>query len=168
MKIRSLLIIASVLFAVNSFAGDIYHKVGDRGSDDTRITVQSSDVNKTMINIEVNGYFNSAVNEGDATYDKIYLKEYTSLGETGQPSLPVIVKWVAIPNNKDVKVNIMNASSQEVDNVNIYPSQEFPMRNGNGKTQFVKDNNYYSRNVLAPSQIVKVREIAAFGIIGLL
>ncbi|MCB0725738.1 MAG: T9SS type A sorting domain-containing protein [Ignavibacteriae bacterium] len=162
MKIRSLLIIASVLFAVNSFAGDIYHKVGDRGSDDTRITVQSSDVNKTMINIEVNGYFNSAVNEGDATYDKIYLKEYTSLGETGQPSLPVIVKWVAIPNNKDVKVNIMNASSQEVDNVNIYPSQEFPMRNGNGKTQFVKDNNYYSRNVLAPSQIVKVREIAAF------
>lgn len=153
---------AAVLVFVNGYAGDKFNKVGNRVSDETKISVMSSDANKTVISVDVSGFYESSVTEGDATYRNVYLKDYTSLGETGHASLPLIMKMVAIPNDKDVRVNIINSASQEYDGYDVAPMPEFPKRSGNGQVSYLKDAGYYSRNAMLPANIVEIKEIAAF------
>jgi gingipain R len=163
MKIRCLLfVLTAILLFTNGYAGDKFNKTGNRISDDTKISVLSSDANKTVINVDVSGFYEKTVTEGDASYSNIYLKDYTSLGETGQASLPLIMKVVAIPNDRDVKVNIINVTAQDYSGYHISPMPEFPKRNGNGQVSYFKDAAYYSRNEMLPGNIVEVKEIAAF------
>lgn len=144
-------------------AQDNFTKVGTRVNNETKVKALSSDESKTVINMEVNGFYSSKTALGDAMYDEVHLKEYTSLGETGQASLPVITKMVVIPNYKDVKINITSTSSQEFDGYTVIPSQEIPLRNTSGEiTTAVKDASYYSTNAYTPSEIVNVKEIAVF------
>lgn len=154
-------ILALVILTQTSAYADDFIKAGNRANNDTKVSLVSSDDNRTVVSVEVNGFYNKNINIDNHNYNNVYLDGYVSLGETGSPSLPVITKYIAIPDHKNVRVQIENAVSQEFSSYDVIPYQVPPSRNINAVTpSFVKDNNAYSVNSYSPSQIVSVKEIA--------
>jgi hypothetical protein len=160
-NLLKLSIIALVLLINSNSYADDFIKAGNRADNDTKVNLLSSDNNRTVVNVEVNGFYNKNVNVENNSYNNVYLEGYTSIGETGAPSLPVITKYIAIPDYKDVRVQIESTVSEEFTSYDVIPYQAPPSRNTNGvNTTFIKDNGAYSLNAYAPSQIVSVKEIA--------
>lgn len=128
---------------------------------EANINVISNDAVKTAINVTVSGINSEKKMAPDGiTYDFVSLSNYNSLGNVGEASLPVITKFVQIPDYKNVTINIIGSSYNVYHNFEIYPYQELPSRNSNISGNFIKDNSYYSTNTYMPEQIVSIKEIA--------
>jgi gingipain R len=164
MKSCILVLLSVVLFSPKIFAEDIFIKAGSKANgenENTKINLISSDNSKTVIEIQLNGFYNKREDINGAGYDNIYLKDFVSLGNPGQAALPTITKMIAIPNYKGVRVVINNSSYQTFESYDVIPYQTPPLRNTNGiSNAFEKDSLYYSANKNYPENIVSIKEIA--------
>ncbi|MEO8664748.1 MAG: C25 family peptidase propeptide domain-containing protein, partial [Ignavibacteria bacterium] len=161
MKTLILVFTISFVFAANIFARDTFIKAGNKAANENEIRLISSDAQKTSIEVNINGFYNKRIELSGSVYDNIYLKEFVSLGDAGQASLPVITKMIAIPNYKDVKVVITSSDHQTFGSYDIIPYQTPALRNTNGISDiFKKDNSYYSSNKYYPDNIVSIKEIS--------
>ncbi|MBZ0203613.1 MAG: T9SS type A sorting domain-containing protein [Ignavibacteria bacterium] len=151
MKSILLLTVFTLSFVLNhAFAGN-----------DASVNVLSNSGSKTTLNVHLDGINSEKKIAGDGqSYDLISCGNYTSLGETGQASLPVIMKFVQIPNNKQVHITVLSSSSISKSNFELLPYQTPPLRNSISKQSFVKDKAYYSSASFMPEQIVQLKEIA--------
>ena len=128
---------------------------------EARVFVTSNDATKTTFNAVLEGFNTEKKIAADGfVYDYISIDNYNSLGETGEASLPLITKFVQIPNYKSVTVKITGSSYKTYRNYNILPYQEIPSRNKNISKDFVKDDSYYNSKIYLPEQIVNIKEIA--------
>ena len=99
----------------------------------------------TEISFSLNGYEMETVTENEKTYQKIsYLNEGEFL-ETGKPALPRFTRMIAIPDQGDVSIEILNFEEEILSNITIYPRQELQMENQTQNGEFIIDERYYSK-----------------------
>lgn len=162
LKHTTLLILGLVMITpCGVFANGKYISTSKSPEANNEIRLISSDNNKTVISVKVAGYTKEEKQVTGKNFDVINIEGYTSIGITGQASLPVMTKLISIPNFKNVSIKILN-STEKIYTVNkIYPGQEFPLRNSNIEVkEFSYDKNYYSTDRNYPSEIVSIKEIA--------
>lgn len=143
------------------FANGKYIPTSKNSDVKNEVRLISSDNNNTVISVRVAGYSIVERSVTGENFDAINIEGYTSLGNTGQASLPVMTKMISIPNFKNVSIKILNSSEKNYSVNKIYPSQEFPLRNSNAEVKdFSYDKNYYTSDKNYPSEIVSIKEIA--------
>lgn len=156
----TIIVLTFTLVASNLFAQERFVTSGKSYSQN-EVNLVSSNASKTAIDVKVAGVKlsdNSAL-----SYKTISLEGHTSIAKTGDASLPVIVKFIEIPDYKDVKINITGSDYVEEGNVSVMPQQEIPMRGAKEQPAFTINNTYYRVNSFQPNNIVQLKEIALIG-----
>jgi hypothetical protein len=152
-----------ILFSGISYSQEIFVKTGNKPGDSFSLNVNSSNTLKTSITAELSGFYHSRVSHSGTDYSSVYVKDQVSLGNPGEASLPVVTKFVQIPNNRNVRVVIRNSAYEIYSNFRVAPYSAPPLRDTRGNEQPVAVNStYYATNDFLPNEIVSVKEIAAF------
>jgi len=152
-----------ILFCGISYAEEIFVKTGDKPGNSFSFNVNSSNSLRTSITAELSGFYHSKFSQSGTEYSNVYIKDQVSLGNPGEASLPVVTKFVQIPNNRNVRVVIRNRAYEVFSNFRVAQYSAPPLRDTRGNEQAAAVNSsYYSTNEFLPNEIVSVREIAAF------
>ena len=140
LKHSTLLILALIMLPYcGVFANGKYISTSKKTDAKNEVRLISSDNNKTVISVKVAGYTKEERQVVGKNFDVINIEGYTSLGNTGQASLPVMTKMISIPNFKNVSLKIFNSFEKNYSVNKIYPAQEIPLRNSNAE---VKEFSY--------------------------
>ncbi|MBK9226484.1 MAG: T9SS type A sorting domain-containing protein [Ignavibacteria bacterium] len=152
-----------ILFCGISYAEEIFVKTGDKPGNSFSFNVNSSNSLRTSITAELSGFYHRKFSQSGTEYSNVYIKDQVSLGNPGEASLPVVTKFVQIPNNRNVRVLIRNSAYEVFSNFRVAPYSAPPLRDTRGNEQAAAVNSsYYSTNEFLPNEIVSVREIAVF------
>jgi hypothetical protein len=72
----------------------------------------------------------------------------------GAPNLPVISRYIAVPQGAQAVVEIKRQRTESIENVNLAPSPRIPLDTERGPLQYNKDLSIYSQNAYYPQQPV--------------
>lgn len=156
----TILVLTFTLISSNLFAQERFISSG-KDYTKNEVDVVGSNDNKTTVDVRILGV--KVYDSPAPGYHTIALDGYTSIANVGDASLPVIVKFVEIPDHKNVKINILNTEFVEEANINVMPQQEIPMRGSKEPPAFVINSEYYKVKTFQPNSIVQLKEIALIG-----
>ena len=83
----------------------------------------------------------------------------------GMPDLPVVSRYVAIPRDANVVLNVKNMVTETVPNVEIMPAPALPLDNNDSPMQYNRDEKVYSTNAFYPAEPImaskpmKIRDV---------
>jgi hypothetical protein len=106
------------------------------------------------------GYESETVVEAGEEYLKISYPEVGELIEVGKPALPVFSTILAIADQGDVEIEILSVEEEIIEDVRIYPQQELQIESQPTNSEFVIDDDYYSKGGLYPLDNVVIGEPA--------
>ena len=94
-------------------------------------------------------------------YDVVYLNDGGVLNEIGKPMLPIKNVMVALPNGiKATSIKIIDKSEKNLlSSYDILPTQK-PQKIGFSNINFIKDYDFYQKNVYYPSSVVELTGMA--------
>ncbi|MBK6877340.1 MAG: hypothetical protein IPG99_13050 [Ignavibacteria bacterium] len=142
MKLALLLIFSGI-----SYSEEIFVKTGDKPGNSFSFNVNYSNSLKTSITAELSGFYHSRVSHSGTDYSNVYIKDQVSLGNPGEASLPVVTKFVQIPNNRSVRVVIRNSAYEVFSNFRVAPYSAPPLRDTRGNEKYAAVNStYYTTN----------------------
>lgn len=72
----------------------------------------------------------------------------------GAPNLPVISRYIAVPQGAQAVVEIKRQRSESIANISLAPSPRIPLDTERGPLQYNKDLSIYSKNAYYPQQPV--------------
>ncbi|MBX7042490.1 MAG: T9SS type A sorting domain-containing protein [Ignavibacteria bacterium] len=158
-----LTVFSVMLITASAFADGIFVKTGNRPGDGFDVSLRSSTADRTSLSAELSGFFKEDIQQGAQIFQKLSVKDAVSLGEAGEASLPVVTKFIQIPNGKDVRIEIRNSSFVDISGIRVSPYSALPLRNSTGiAAEGPVSEEYYSRDSFNPSSPVSIKEIAAF------
>lgn len=112
---------------------------------------------QTDLRVEVPGLLLTTFEEAGETYQHISLPLAGSTNEVGKADLPLISTLLAIPPTSDVRVELVSSQTTVIPNITAFPVQE-PVIEGQFRTSFVKDADFYAKDTVYPKNIVSVGE----------
>lgn len=74
----------------------------------------------------------------------------------GAPNLPVLSRFIAVPNGAQVSVEVVKSRTEAYHNVNLAPAPHIPLDNERGPLQYNKDLSIFSKDAFYPAQPVSV------------
>jgi len=123
------------------------------GLDDAQapdVQVLTSNVEKTVIAVEVPGVSVEDVVVGSARYQRLTLPECGTTVEVGSPELPMIRATIAIPFGAEPTLRVVERSSETHPGYRIYPFQQ-PTTDASDSRSFSIDHHVYGQNALYPA-----------------
>lgn len=141
------LLVFTIVFAAQSMYFD------DMGNTGTSVVLNQNSIEKNTVNFSVHG----CTFDKSGDYDIIRVDGLNNNAEEeGLPSLPIIVKTLALPDNGVLKYKLNIISEEKVSGVyNILPLQK-PLYEVPGyEPEFVKDDDAYSLNKFYPANTVR-------------
>ncbi|PLX03322.1 MAG: hypothetical protein C0595_07505, partial [Marinilabiliales bacterium] len=116
--------------------------------------------NKHSLNLSfsVNSYQRLTIVANGKQMEKINMAGSFLQNSEGNPDLPVISRYVAIPQGAEVKVNISSKRTAKIENISISPAPRIPLDTEKGPLQYKKNNEIYSKNAYFPSSTMQVSE----------
>lgn len=145
-----LALIGNSLFGQTTTFNDSWNKHG--------ISLQSQDKQSVSINFSIESYTRQELNINGEQMEKLNVNGSFLFNEEGAPDLPVINRYIAIPQGAGVKVNITNSRTDLLSNMNISPAARIPLDTERGPLHYKKDNEIYLKNTFYPSKAVVVSE----------
>jgi hypothetical protein len=113
------------------------------------VTVISSDNLETIINIEIKGFYKEDVNVQGDTYQKLEFPGYFTTQTIGKPALPIISELIGIPNDKNVRISIVDSTRTVLSGYKVYPFQT-PLDESEEPIAFDIDEEFYLSNSYFP------------------
>lgn len=163
MKAKLLAIITAFVSVAGLYAQESYIETGQTASSGLELKLLSTDELQTSVSANLSGFYTSQLTINGVEYNSVRIEDAVSLGSNGEPALPVVTKFVKIPNGKDVKIRIVKAEYTDLFGYKVSPYNDPPLRSSSAdiKNTFA-DRRFYSTDQLSPEEIVSVSEIAAF------
>ena len=125
------------------------HEVKPKSSDNEGIAVYCSVPGMYVVDIPVDG----------DVYQRLIIPYAGHTAEVGKPELPVIIRYLEVPRNVDVKVKILYSKYKMLEGFKIYPVQKPLPGTETGETyDFVIDKDTYSTDAFYPSDVAMVGE----------
>jgi len=121
------------------------------------VTVLESNATRTVLRLEVPGYYSEQIEADGVTYQIPRLPDAGFLGEIGSPELPVITRWIAIPSTGSVELSVQSEAAQQIPGPAVYPLQDldeeyYPTRS------IYRNQELYQRDDIFPTASVTVSE----------
>lgn len=149
---KKLIIVFLILLNLVLFANSKVFYLGPNSLNEFK----SIDIYKSTIDFEADKFFV----EKDGEYDLVSIDGLSQFSfEVGYPSLPFLVKNIALPDEGDLEYKIDILEEVQIDgNYNIKPFQPPLPEIANFQPQFIKDDEFYSTNTFYPSKNVTILE----------
>ena len=120
------------------------------------ISMQSQNKQSVKLNFSVKSFSRLSLDINGEQMEKINIEGSLLPNNEGAPDLPVINRYVAIPQGATVKVNILNSRKERIENISISPAARIPLDTERGPLDYRKNMEIYSQNSLYPSKAVIV------------
>jgi|GEM_PF-597424 len=107
---------------------------------------------RTVLDIEIPGVEVAYRTQQAVMYQQVSLPYGGTTHEVGKPALPLITELVAIPDQGNVTVKVLEVETASIADVNVYPFLKPPLRDGNyAEPEFVLDKEIYQGRKSYPS-----------------
>ena len=146
--IALLIISGTTLFAQNYSFEDSW---GDAG-----YTVKQQKSNKTVVSFSINRFALKDVTIKGEAMKNIHLPGHFLPNDEGAPNLPGKGRYIAIPQNADVELNIIRKRKEVIENVNIAPAPRIPKDTESGPLDYNKNQKIYNKDAFYPEKPVKL------------
>lgn len=126
----------------------------DATSHQPHINLDHSSAQQLRFSIRIPSIYTTKVYQNQQTYNKITVEGFSEISEPGKPALPVLGQFLAVPQNADVDVKIINTTYKEIEQIFVPPAQEpLPEENKKDRPQFVIDKAIYQADQFYPVAI---------------
>ncbi len=78
--------------------------------------------------------------------------------QSGAPNIPIECHYIAIPNGASVRTDVVNVTSQTIQNVDLLAAPPILLETDTTPTTYKKDSSIYFTNAYYPSQVVSVSD----------
>jgi hypothetical protein len=121
--------------------------------------VLSSNSQRTIVEFDARGLYAEDVQENGRAFQKLDfgMSGGGALTEVGSPQLPVVARFIAIPDDKAVKVSVLEADEAVLSGYSVYPAQA-PLPEDQASPAFVIDEKRYSTDEPYPSENARSSE----------
>ena len=155
-----------VTFSIITFsillANPVWHPFENNSETMAGITVPNSDNYKTTVTIDIPGFYADEEVIGGVSYHHISIPVVNggTLTEIGYPQLPVITRFIAIPNDRDPEINIVEKTAETFSGYNVFPYQPPLPETRIANVEFKMDEKRYSTNAFYPDAFVTANDPA--------
>ncbi|MGA1794393.1 MAG: LamG-like jellyroll fold domain-containing protein [bacterium] len=137
--------------------------IPDAADDLHSITLKSSDTTGIALDSDFPGMYRTNIRVDGEVYHRLDIPHAFHTTTIGSPRLPVIRRYLEIPYDVDVTVEILYAVPAIWEGYNVYPVQQprIDMAVPEGmarEIEFFKDNEVYSKNEFYPPKSVSIGE----------
>ena len=108
------------------------------------LTVVSSNETTYQVKVNIHGYYDEIVNEGNNTYHRISLGTDYTTAEIGQPAMPTISQFIALPSACACTSSISENKWIDINIGRILPYQK-PLLETEQSNGFIIDENVYNQ-----------------------
>ena len=121
--------------------------------------VLSSNSQRTIVELDATGLYVEDVRENGRAFQQVDLGMGGggALTEVGAPQLPVAARFIAVPDDKDVKVSVLEVDEAVLSGYSVYPAQA-PLPEDQPASGFVIDDRRYATDELYPSANARASE----------
>ncbi len=161
MKKASLFVLVfAILVAPFSFASAYKLTLGE--GEEVEVTLLSSDESGVKVEINVPKVFIEEKTAEGGIYQVITLPGGGILTQVGEPQVPLVCRFVALPPTSGVRVEVIEEQKEVLsETFMLYPFQEPAIRSGEQEPQeFKLDKVIYSQNKPFPGKIVEAGQIS--------
>lgn|GEM_PF-1753028 len=132
-----------------------------KGSSETpaAFTILTSNSQHTVIELEIIGIYVDDINTPAGQFQSINLGIQVGgvLTTVGSPQLPVIARFIGIPDDRDVDIKILNQETVTLSGYNILPAQP-PQPENAPAAQFLIDEKRYTTDRFYPETVIQLSE----------
>jgi hypothetical protein len=153
-----------VIFLTQSISFAQWISVDNYSIPDSPPVVQliSDDGNSTIIKVDLPGFYINEFSDGVKTYHSISFNTEGITTEAGYPEIPHVAKILAIPDQGEVSIEILETSPiQTIKGINVPPARE-SWEEGQPETAFLEKFEAYNSDEIYPVNFVKVDDPAVF------
>jgi len=122
-KLNLLLIILVFLAMQDTLAQGSWISLNGQKEQYPHVEVEKQDMTGMTLTISVPGLYSNDVLHNGVTYQELRFEAWQTLHQVGFPELPVISELIALPDNKLLKVEVLETESVILENILVYPSQ---------------------------------------------
>ena len=81
------------------------------------VTILDATDSRTVIRMDLPGYYVEEIEADGATYQLPQLPEEGMMTDIGNPELPVITRWIIVPNTGSIEVDVLREDHQQIPGV---------------------------------------------------
>ena len=154
---KILLLSACLLVSAGVFAGK-WMKISSESPSKAKISLVSSTIETSTVHFTLGGF---GLNQVQTPYGKAFTIELdgtTPLLSKGNPDLPKMTTSLLIPNQAQMKLEIVNALYKDFENIVIAPSKGNLTRDIDPSQVAYNYGNTYSKNAFFPEKITGLNE----------
>ncbi|MBI4646087.1 MAG: hypothetical protein HY738_05680 [Bacteroidia bacterium] len=140
------------------FASDNWIDLNNDGIIDTQVQLISSSQDQSVINFKINAY---SLHEVTTPQGAAYIAGFPACSrilKTGVPDLPKITRSIIIPDDKEMRAEVLVSQFIEIENIAIAPSKGNLFRNIDPSTVPYTYGKEYSKNEFFPVTAVTLGE----------
>ncbi|MCP4631296.1 MAG: hypothetical protein GY855_00100, partial [candidate division Zixibacteria bacterium] len=147
---------AVMLLSISAFAAD-YVKVGNV-NDDISVIVRESNDSRIVVDYQIGGFTQEGVQINGETYYQIQCGEENEPLIAGVPALPRICRSIIIPDNGEMRVNIISSEYVDYPATPVIPSKGPISRTINKADVPYEFGDVYNNSEFYPSNVAELRE----------
>lgn len=129
------------------------------GAEPTRSQVlpKSEDTMGLCVDTNFFGMYHTSIYLNETRYDKLDVPNAGYVTAVGKPAVPMVVRYLEIPENVDVNVEILYRDTRVLDGFNVVPAQEPQVALQNAtEPPFTIDKTTYATDAFYPSDIALI------------
>ncbi len=134
---------------------ELWHNFSDQNLRKTQVNVVHSDEEFTIVEFEFSGFSLNERKIDGQKFSQLTIPETILSEEFGMPTLPILEKYLQIPNTKQPRLEVIDSNEHKFSNIEIPPfSKNLKKLNFNSQV--------YSFNKNFPSKFAEISEPAIF------
>lgn len=127
----------------------------------SQVLPKSEDTRGLCVDTDFFGMYDRIVFLNDTRYDEITVPNAGHVTDVGKPAVPMVVRYLEIPENVDVDVTILYRVTSLLEGFNVVPAQEPQVALKNAtEPPFTIDKTIYATDAFYPSEIALVEGAA--------
>jgi hypothetical protein len=123
------------------------------------VNLVTSNANELILEVNFPGMVTEDVVKDGIIYQALLVPGGGKTYNLGWPELPTLGRFLAVPQEAQPQIEVLDYTAQTLSGYNVYPVQEQPVdKTGAPQPEFVKDENFYQRNEFYPDRMAFVEE----------
>ena len=133
-------------------------QIGDRAEKEVLVKVLESDLNRTVVEFQIGGYYIEKLMINDSIYIKLSLPESTPLMEKGFPYIPKVRRNIIISDSARMDFKILQMQDTTISTIPIAPSKGHLPRSVNPDSIPYIFDDFYQQDAWYPETNISIGE----------
>jgi hypothetical protein len=124
-----------------------------------QVDLVAYNANEVILEVNFPGMVINDIVKHGMTYQSLLIPGGGRTSNLGWAEVPTFGRFIAVPQDAEVQIEVLEYTARTLSGHNIYPAQEQPVdKAGAPEPEFVKDQEFYQRNQFYPDRVAFVEE----------